>query len=648
MSWKRLFARFKKPKPTSYQGLDHKLVKSTQSSFIPRAAQFKYVGHFLSSTEKRIVLICGLIVLVSGTLCAILFVSSHLVRIPKEGGEYEEALIGQPKLINPLYAGLSDVDTDLTSLMYAGLFHFTGEGKIEPYLASDYTISADQKTYEVTLRQGALWSDGEPINADDIVFTFDLIQNPETGSPLLPAFQGVKVERIDDYKIRFTLKDPYAPFLSSLTVGILPMHIWSEIPPTNLKLAKQNLQPIAAGPWQFNKLFKNETGQIANYVVVKNERFFGQKPYLKSLKFTFFNEYREAIEAMRTNNTMGLSFIPHALESKLNKRTVATYPINLPQYTALFFNQTAEPDLKNDDVRLALAQAVDKEKIVVEALDSYGTPVESPVLESEIGFNPNLKKITPDTEAANKALDKKWTSVEPEDYFKLESDLFLKNNQTDIDAFKKANSTTPDKIIEYEEQVKKDIAEAVRKNMDPEQTFYRKSKDAGILDLTITTIDTPEYSKAAELISKMWQSVGVKTSLQKVNQQIMREIIKKRNYEVLLYGEILGVDPDPFPFWHSSQNEYPGLNLAGYSNREADKVLDQARVTTDDKKREELYKKFQEYVQADIPAIFLYSPVHTLAINRQIQGVNIKNINNPSDRFSALNSWYIKTSWQWK
>ena len=226
--------------------------------------------------------------------------------------------------------------------------------------------------------------------------------------------------------------------------------------------------------------------------------------------------------------------------------------------------------------------------------------------------------------------------------------MFLKNNQTDIDAFKKANSTTPDKIIEYEEQVKKDIAEAVRKNMDPEQTFYRKSKDAGILDLTITTIDTPEYSKAAELISKMWQSVGVKTSVQKVNQQIMREIIKKRNYEVLLYGEILGVDPDPFPFWHSSQNEYPGLNLAGYSNREADKVLDQARVTTDDKKREELYKKFQEYVQADIPAIFLYSPVHTLAINRQIQGVNIKNINNPSDRFSALNSWYIKTSWQWK
>lgn len=650
MSWKRFFPWLKKDQQSSspYHGLDHKLVKSTQASFIPRASQLKYLGHFLSPLEKRLAIIFSVISLISGIAALVLLVSSHLTLLPKEGGEYAEAMIGQPKLLNPLYASLSDVDTDLTSLLYAGLFHFNGEGKIEPYLAETHTVSTDQKTYEVTLRPNLVWSDGEPLTADDVIFTFESIQNPEVNSPLLPAFQGVVIERVNDRVVRFTLKDAFAPFISSLTVGIIPMHVWGEVSPTNLKLAKQNLQPVGAGAWQFSKLFKNETGQIDSYTMVRNERFFGTKPYIKSLKFTFFSEYREAVEAMRTHNALGLSFMPHALEEKLNTRTVATYPVKLPQYTTLFFNESSAPDLKNDDVRLALAQAVDKNRIVAEALRGYGSPIESPILEGQIGYHPDVKKIDIGSDKANETLEKKWSKIQPEDYFKLTSELFIKNSQTEIDAFKKANSSTPEKGVEYEEQIKKDIADTVRKNMDPGQTFYRKNKDNDILELTITTVDTPEYSKTAELVADMWQAVGVKTNVQKVNAQIMREIIKKRNYQVLLYGEILGYDPDPYPFWHSSQSEYPGVNLSGYSNRDADKVLEQARVTTDDKKREELYKKFQEYVQADIPAIFLYSPIHTLAISQQVQGVTIKTMNNPADRFSALTNWYIKTKWQWK
>lgn len=651
MSWKRLLAWFKNKPRSRYHSLDHKLVKTTQASFIPRLSQFKYLGHFLNSAEKRVMWVAGLIALVSGITSLVLLVSLHLILIPKEGGEYHEAMIGQPKLINPLYAGLSDVDTDLTSLLFAGLFRFNVDQKIEPYLAESYTVSADQKTYDVKLRSNLVWSDGEPLTVDDVMFTFELIQNQEVGSPLAPAFEGVTVTKSDDTHMRFALKEPFAPFITSLTVGILPAHIWGEIPATNIKLARQNLQPIGAGAWQFSKLFKNETGQIASYELTRNDHYFAEKPFIKTVKFTFFNEYREAVEAMRTHNDMGLSFIPHTLEEKLNKRTVTTYPIRLPQYTTLFFNQAEAPSLKNSDIRQALAMAIDKNRIVNEALHGYGSTIETPILEGSIGYDPNGKKTETSVDKANELLDKKWSRIQPEEYFNAMHKVLLENNAADLKIFKETNSTTPDKILEYENLLNEDISAEIRKNMDPAQTFYRKTSDskAPALEVTITTVDTPEYSKTAELVSEMWQAAGVKTNIQKINsQQIIREIIKKRNYEILLYGEIIGYDPDPYPFWHSSQVDYPGLNLAGYANRNADKTLEEGRITTDDKKRDELYKKFQEHLLADIPAIFLYSPLHTMAISHEVKGVNIKNINNPADRFTALPAWYVKTKWQWK
>lgn len=652
MSWKRLLTWSTKKKSSSsasYHGLDHKLVKSTQTSSIPRFSQVKYVGHFLSSVEKRILLIAGVIATVSCLGAFTMLVSNHIERLPKEGGEYHEAMIGQPKLINPLYAALNDVDTDLTALIYAGLFRFNTEQQIEPYLAESFTVSADQKTYTITLRPYLSWSDGTPLTSDDVIYTFELIQNPEVGSPLLSAFQGVAIDKLDDYRIQFSLKEPFAPFITSLTVGILPFHIWSDIPSSNFQLARQNLQPIGAGPWQFSKLFKNESGQIESYILTRNEKYFEQKPYIKSLKFTFYHEYREAIEAMRTHSEMGLSFIPHSLEEKLNKRNSATYPITLPQYTALFFNQESATNLQDINVRLALSYAIDKNKIVNEALGNYGYAVDSPILEGSLGYHPDIKKIESSIEEANKALDAKWTRIEPEEYFEQQTANYLKESEAEIETFTAANSSTPEIVAEFKDQLKQDIAVSVRKNMDPEQSFYRKSKDLAILEISITTVDTPEYSKTAELISKMWQAIGVKTTVQKINsQQIIREIIKKRNYEVLLYGEVTGYDPDPYPFWHSSQISYPGLNLTGYSNRDADKYLEQARVTTDNTERDTLYKKFQDQLQTDIPAIFLYSPIHTIAMSNKVKGVNLETIFNPADRFTGLTSWYIKTGWQWK
>lgn len=586
------------------QDLDHALVKKNQSSSIPGFAQFKYVNRFLSQPERRIVLVALLVFFVALIGASGIFLSHHLDRVPTDGGEYSEAIIGQPKNLSPLFSSTNDVDADLVNLVYAGLFRYNQNQQLEPYLAATYTISIDQKVYDITLRDTINFSDGQPLTADDVLFTFDAIQNPEVGSPLMSTFQGVKIEKISDKTLRFTLKEPFAPFLDSLMVGILPAHIWGDIPPATFKLAKQSLQPMGAGAWQFSKLFKDETGHITSYELSKNNHYFGAMPHLQTLRFVFFNAYQEAIDAMRTDPTLSLSFVPHTLENKLNDKDFAIFPITLPQYTTLFFNQSHQPALKDDDVRLALTLAVDKTHLVADALGSYGNVIESPILSGSIGYYPDIKKTVLDVNQANTLLDKKWTKIEPEEYFKIAAVALLKTNQSDLDAFKKANSSSPDQITAYENQLAQQISDAVRKQMDASQTFYRKDKTDNILELTITTADTPEYSKTAELLATMWQAVGVRTTIRKINsQQLVRELLKKRDYDTLLYGEIIGFDPDPFAFWHSSQADYPGLNLAGYTNRSVDKLLEQARATTDAKQRDSLYKQFQDQLTKDIPEI---------------------------------------------
>jgi hypothetical protein len=190
MVWSKLLSRLKTKKPSlpSYQDLDKKLVKSTQTSQFPKLAQLKYVQHFLSSSEKKTALASLLVFAVSSLALAGMQFAQKIEQVPAVGGEYSEAMIGQPKYINPLFSAASDVDADITSLVYDGLFRYNQDEKLEPALAESYTISVDQKSYDITLRSGRTWSDGEPVTIDDVIFTFETLQNPEVGSPILQRF----------------------------------------------------------------------------------------------------------------------------------------------------------------------------------------------------------------------------------------------------------------------------------------------------------------------------------------------------------------------------------------------------------------------------------------------------------------------------
>ena len=649
MSWKKFLLWFKdkKPQPIN-KHLDNHLIKRLSNRHWPSLAQFAYLPRFLNQQEKKVIsILIGIAALAALSWLIILVIVHHDIA-PKDGGEYSEAIIGQPKLINPIFASVNDVDADLVSLIYSGLFRYDQDGQLTGDLATNFELSPDKKIYEIHLRQDVLWSDNKPFTANDVIYTFETILNPEIGSPLLPSFQGITVKKNDEFTVTFTLKEPFSSFLHSLTVGIIPEHIWGDFAPNSIKLAKNNLQPTGTGPWQFNKLIKDDSGRIQNFSLTRNNNYYGKKPYLNIITFKFFDDEGQTAEALRQGDVLGISFVSKNIREKIGNHDITLYEAKMPQYTALFFNM-ADPTNKNNDLRLALAKAIDKNILLREGLDNEGEVIDSPILKNHPGYNPNGGKITLDVAGASALLDKNWVHIQPEEYFKLRQQEIYNERTSEIDEIKKTASTTPEIASSTLSQIAQQIETSVRNEMHLDQPFYRKDKNGEILSVAITTANTTEYNKTAEAVAKMWRMIGAQTNIITITpRQISREALRNRNYQIILYGEIIGSDPDLFPFWHSSQVNFPGLNLSCFADRTADKLLEDARSNNDPASQGEYYKKFQDILDKELPAIFLYTPSYYFGVDKQIKGVNIGEISSPAERYSNLSNWYIKTKWIWK
>jgi len=640
--------KMKRAKPLVSERLDMRLLHGVKGARLPRLRQFFHLKHILSGQERLMLKLAYLILVVGIVWIGVNFVKVHREQMPTVGGRYVEAVVGSPQYVNPIFASTNDVDTDITRLVFSGLLRYDENSKLTPDLAEKYTVSADKKNYTFTLRKDVFWHDNEPFTAKDVLFTFETIQNNLTGSPLQAGFSGVSVSAPDDYTVVFSLSEPYAPFLASLTLGILPEHVWYNVQPEEMRLAQMNIQPIGTGPFMFRKFSKDDAGHIYTYELARFDKFYRQPPYIKDFVFQFFAEYENdtgAVQALRSQQVNGLSFVPKSLRDKVDRKHINLHTLQLPQYTALFFNEDNNTALKDKNVRLALAEAMDKERILHEVLKDDGQVINSPILPGTLGYDGNIGKINFSVEDANKLLDKNWKRINLNDYRQTRHDELLKQ----LTATAGSTSSTPSSTSTANEELEKQVQEALQTEFAGAQTFFRQDKDGKLLEINLVTVETAEYKKAAEIIAGFWQEIGIKTNIKYVSvHDLLRSVLKDRSYDVLLYGEIVGNDSDPYPFWHSSQVAYPGLNLSRYVNRNADQVLNQIRAGADDKNLSALYKKFQEILASDLPAIFLYSPTYTYATTDNVFGIKGDKIFTPSDRFNDVNSWYMKTTGAWK
>ncbi len=654
----------RQPKPLVSSRHDVTLLRRVHNRRVPGRQQWKHIRKVLSRGEWRLLKASSLVLVIGMLWGGWALLGRYRVVVPTVGGRYIEAMVGSPERVNPLFSSVNEVDQDISRLVYSGLMRYDEQQRLVPDLAVSYQVSEDKKTYTFPLRTDVVWHDGEPFSAKDVAFTIEKIQDVETNSPLRVSFAGVRVETPDDHTVVLTLSEPFNPFLSTLTVGIIPEHVWFDIQPERLGLAKQNLQPIGTGPFMFKKLAKDSTGFIYSYELKRFDRYYRQPAYLEEFVFRFFSEYdgqTGAITALREQKVDGLSFVPYVLRDKVTRKHIMLRTLRLPQYTALFFNQEHKTALKALDVRTALSLAIDKQRIAEQILKGNAETIESPVLAGFPGFNPDMTKSTYSIEEANTILDKTWPRISGEEYRKIRYAELIKVHTpatttqatpTSTEATTDTTSTAPEDSetgASAQEQIDRDIERQLQEELPETQTFYRKNKAGEVLSLSIVTADTQEYRQVAQTIVGLWQQIGVKTDVRYVSaRDISRDILKNRNYDILLYGLIVGNNPDQYPFWHSTQVNYPGLNIARYSNKAVDEILRKTREESNEEKVAELYTQLQTALLKDVPAIFLYTPTYTYATGDLIKGIQTERIFSSSDRFAGVATWYIDTKIEWK
>lgn len=597
--------------------------------------------------RERVLLAAGVAAIIAGgtIVTANAYVRTTTAQ-PAVGGTYVEGIVGEPRLVNPLFAPANDADVDLTRLLFSGLFRTNELGVIVPDLAERHEVAADGKTITVVLREGIRWHDGAELTADDVVFTVHLIQNPNVVSPLRTAFRGVTVDRVDERTVRFTIDRPFAVFLSALTVGVLPEHLWSEIPPTHLTLAELNLRPIGAGPYRFVGLTKDRRGSIRSYTLERYASFHAQPPFLERITFRFFPSDDQLLAAFQNREVDGIGTLAPLSENAAVRRDVVRYPLRLPSSTAVFLNQRRYEPLRDDAVRLALDRSVDRRAIVSDVFHGAAAAIGGPVI---VGFSPTADPPVPeppDAGAAADALDRaKWERMAPDAYLAARTQQELRA----LEAEKRKTAGARAVIPPPTDEERKTIEERVRHEMEPGctgcpvQPYYRM-KGGAPLAVTVTTASVPELIATAERVRDAWRAIGIRVAIDAVPLERLRnDIIPQRAYDTLLFSQILGPDPDPFPFWHSSQVRAPGLNLAYFSNKAIDKLLEEARATLDRDVRGQKYAAFQKLLAEERPAIFLTTPTLTYAVSRAVMGLRITEITQPADRFATITEWYTET-----
>ncbi|MBI4032082.1 ABC transporter substrate-binding protein [Candidatus Berkelbacteria bacterium] len=164
------------------------------------------------------------------------------------------------------------------------------------------------------------------------------------------------------------------------------------------------------------------------------------------------------------------------------------------------------------------------------------------------------------------------------------------------------------------------------------------------IDVTLVTLASPRNEELAQQIVTSWKELGVRVTVEtRTATELNKDVVPNRSYDALIYGLDFGADPDPYPFWHSSQIEKDGLNLSNFANIDADRLLEQARQSTDQVKRSELYGKFQEIFTREVPAIELEQITVTFATDTGLQGVASLDGRTVADRYSFITDWYRKT-----
>ncbi|MDD5433512.1 MAG: ABC transporter substrate-binding protein [Candidatus Pacebacteria bacterium] len=643
---------------------------------IPTKKQWKKFFSVLSKKEKVSFSSFLLLLIASGLFLVLGYYYKNTQPAPAPGGIYTEGIIGQPRIINPLYLSTQDIDRDIVEIVFGGLMKYDENGQIIKDLTQDYSIKEQGKVFEITLKENLVWHDNEPLTADDVIFTVNLIQNPEYQSPLRVKWAGITAEKITNRTVSFKLPKEYAGFTETLTVKILPKHIFENVSPQNLPLSLVSEEYlIGSGPFKLKKIDHDQTSSITKITLEKNKDYYGQIPFLKEIVFAFFKDEKALKKSIALDEVNGFSISDPSQYKDITKG-FKVYSIAAPRYFAVFFNAKNLGVFKNQELKEALALSTNKEALVQNVFTGKAQAVNSPILPSFFDFQqPNTTdqlNIVKAQQLIQQAIaSSKEATVFTQNLTYGSSGEEVKMLQTCLAKFSDIypngeingnfGPKTKEAVIKFQEKYTDevlapsnitkgtgDVKTATRKKLN-EICFEPESTSTENIPITLTTCDKFPLPAIAQELKKQWDEVGFDVTIETVSlADLQNNVLTKNSFNILLFGEALGAIPDPFPFWHSSQKDYPGLNIANYTSKAADSYLEKAREAQTAQERQAYLEYFQDTLIQDMPAIFLVMPDYVYVLSDIIKGFEVAKITEPAKRFSNIEQWYIKTKRVWK
>lgn len=504
--------------------------------------------------------------------------------VPASGGRYLEAVLRAPERMNPLFSSANPTDADIASLVFSGLVRLGPDGTPQPDLAERWEITGNGQSYVFHLRRGIAWQDGRDFSADDVVFTYRLMSAPgfKGDTSLAQLMQGVTVSARDPLTVEFRLEQTYAPFLAYLTVGILPQHLLEGLDQNQLFNAPFNQQPVGTGPYRFGR---RSAGGIE---LETNPTYYLGPPKITTLEFRVFPDASALASALRAHSVDGALLGEEMSRPEFaSLKDDAAFSLHRMPTTSYFtiYLDTRSSLFQDASVRRALLQGLNRDRLIAESAGGGAR--------TETGIAPE------------------WWASSPEEGPPFDPGAAAS-------ALEKAGFSQG--------------SDGVRTNGDVRLAF------------TLSTTNDPERVTLAQSVARQWRSIGVAAEVQPLSaDSFIDEHLLPRNFAAALVAIDPGPDPDPYPFWHTSQIAPPGRNLSNYSDPRIDDALSRARQTTDTSRRKDLYSLFGGYLIAATPSIPLYAPALTYVQSSRVQAFRESLLFSPSSRFASVTDWYVST-----
>ncbi len=592
----------KKSKKSSWKqfqklSIDPKKLKSRAARV--ESATTKHAHRFIVKRLNNIRYVRSHVLLWMGSVVAILVAVASQFLIGSQGftqmgpvqtGTYAEGVLGAVDTLNPLQAS-SSAEVAASRLLFSSLYTYDKTGTLHPDVASSLAIDDSGEIYTVKLREDVRWHDGRELTADDVVFTIDLITNPETRSrsSLRTNWRDITVEKLDTYTVKFTLP-AYAAFPHALTFPIVPKHILQDVPAAAIPESGFASEPVGSGPFVFRLLQNVDIASNHRTVhMVANTDYFGTTPKLGRFELHAYPETEALQRSLESRAITAAADVPMSLAQISVDRGYKQQQFPLDNGVYLLFNTTGSV-LEDRDVRRALQRGIDTDAVrraAGENLPSLGLPF----ISSTYFANTDLPTAPSyNTDQANKLLD----------------DAGWERNSAGV-----------------------------------------RSNDDTTLSLGLTTVKNEQFERVVETLAQQLRSLGVEVEVTVVDDgqpgsNFRQDVLQQRNYDLLVYELPIGADPDVYAYWHSSQLGVSGYNFTNYSNSVSDAALASARDRTDPELRRAKYVTFARQWLSDAPAVGLYQQVSTYVYNKNATAIPAgSTLVMSSDRYSSVSQWTV-------